>query len=132
MAKTPARAKNDKARDTKPRLEVRQAMLKDVRAIQALGKRAYPDMQSYSQAQLRGQIQNFPEGQFVAIYDDTLVGFAATFLIDEATALKAHDWVTITGNGYASRHDEEGDIALRHGGDGRSALPGAAHRPAPV
>jgi len=110
MAKTPARAETEKAKDSKPRLEVRQAMLKDVRAIQALGKRAYPDMQSYSQAQLRGQIQNFPEGQFVAIYDDTLVGFAATFLIDEKTALKPHDWVTITGNGYASRHDEEGDM----------------------
>lgn len=96
--------------EARPRLLVRQAMLKDVRAIQALSKRAYPAMDAYSQAQLRGQIQNFPEGQFVAIFEDELVGYAATFLIDEAIALKSHDWTTITGNGFASRHDEDGDM----------------------
>ncbi|GGK48513.1 bifunctional GNAT family N-acetyltransferase/carbon-nitrogen hydrolase family protein [Salinarimonas ramus] len=103
-AKAQARA------ETKPKLFVRPALLKDVRAIQALCRRAYPTMEPYSQAQLRGQIQMFPEGQFVAIYQDELVGYAATFLIDEKTALAPHDWNTITGNGFASRHDDDGDV----------------------
>lgn len=105
-----AQARASARSETKPKLFVRPALLKDVRAIQALCKRAYPDMETYAQAQLRGQIQMFPEGQFVAIYQDELVGYAATFLIDEKTALAPHDWNTITGNGFASRHDDEGDM----------------------
>lgn len=96
--------------EKRARLEVRPAMIKDIRGVQALCKRAYPNMPPYSQAQLRGQIQNFPEGQFVAVYDGKLVGYSASFLIDEKTAMGRHDWVTITGNGYASRHDEEGEF----------------------
>lgn len=110
MAIASARAAQKETSENKPRLSVRPALVKDVRSIQALCRRAYPTMIPYSQAQLRGQIQNFPEGQFVAIYDDKLVGYAATFLIDEQTAMTPHDWVTITGNGFASRHNEEGDM----------------------
>jgi len=38
-----------------------------------------------------------------------VVGYCATFRISGEIALKPHTWVEITGNGYASRHDSEGD-----------------------
>ena len=63
----------------------------------------------YSEAQLLGHQHQFPEGQFVAIYENTIVGYCVTFRISGEVALKPHDWVTITGRGFASRHDVKGD-----------------------
>jgi hypothetical protein len=38
-----------------------------------------------------------------------VVGYCASSRIDEAVALAPHDWATITGNGFGSRHDATGD-----------------------
>jgi hypothetical protein len=93
------------------RLAVRQATLKDIPAIANLSARVYQGtgMYGYGEGPLTGQINNFPEGQFVAVVDDQIVGYCATFRIAEAIALKPHTWTEITGNGYASRHDPQGD-----------------------
>src|SRR3546814_7740470 len=55
------------------------------------------------------QIKNCPEGQFVAIFEGAVVGYCASSRVDEAIALGPHDWATITGNGFGSRHDPTGD-----------------------
>jgi predicted N-acetyltransferase YhbS len=91
------------------RLEVRLAVPADVPAILALISRAYPGSENYSPGQIFGQINNFPDGQFVAIYEGAVVGYCASSRIDEAIALAPHDWTTITGNGFGSRHDPTGD-----------------------
>jgi predicted amidohydrolase/ribosomal protein S18 acetylase RimI-like enzyme len=95
----------------KPPLIVRNARVKDIPAIRALDARVYgaSGMGSYSRAMLLGQIHNFPEGQFVAEFEGAIVGYCATFLTDAEIALKPHTWHEITGGGYASRHDPEGD-----------------------
>lgn len=95
--------------EQKPKLIVRNATPRDVPAIRALCARVYVDTKPYGADQLRGQILNFPEGQFVAVYQDTVVGYCATFQIGEALALASHTWSEITGGGYASRHDPDGD-----------------------
>lgn len=93
------------------RLTVRQAEPNDIPAIEELSNRVYAEtgMEGYSATALRGQLNNFPEGQFVALVNNTVVGYCATFRIAEKTALKPHTWTEITGNGYASRHDPLGD-----------------------
>lgn len=91
------------------RLRVRNALPKDVKAIVALVKRVYPNDQPYTQGMVRGQISTFPEGQFVVEYDGQIVGYAASFLIDETTAMGPHSWEEITGGGYGSRHDPNGE-----------------------
>jgi predicted amidohydrolase/ribosomal protein S18 acetylase RimI-like enzyme len=91
------------------RLEIRNATLADLGPIRELYCRVYPGEKPYSAAQLRGQIHGFPEGQFVATYDGRVVGYCATFRISGAVALKAHTWKEITGSGFASRHDPEGE-----------------------
>jgi predicted amidohydrolase/predicted N-acetyltransferase YhbS len=91
------------------RLEVRVAVPSDVDGILQLISRAYPGIENYSAGQVRGQINNFPEGQFVAILEGAVVGYCASSRIDEAVALAPHDWATITGNGFGSRHDPTGD-----------------------
>ena len=98
-------------KDPRSRLNVRTATLQDVTAIAELSNRVYAGtgMPGYTKASIRGQINHFPEGQFVAVVDDDVVGYCATFRIEEAVGLKPHTWAEITGNGYASRHDPHGD-----------------------
>jgi predicted amidohydrolase/GNAT superfamily N-acetyltransferase len=95
-----------------PKLVIRNAVAADIPGIRDLMAKAYPSFGShgiYSEAQLRGQLHQFPEGQFVATYEGRIIGYCATFRIPESLALKAHDWASITGRGYASRHDPQGD-----------------------
>jgi predicted amidohydrolase/GNAT superfamily N-acetyltransferase len=58
---------------------------------------------------LRSQQTHFPEGQFVVEYEGNIVGYCATFRIDEAVALAPHTWMQITGGGMGSRHKPDGD-----------------------
>ncbi|MCX7898766.1 MAG: GNAT family N-acetyltransferase, partial [Methylocystis sp.] len=76
--------------------------------IIAMMKRAYTNLPAFTPGNVLGQITNFPEGQFVAEYEGKVVGYAATFRIDEATAFAPHNWAEITGGGHASRHDPAG------------------------
>ena len=94
---------------SKARLEVRQAKLKDVRAIGDLVRRAYAELPAYTQGEIRGQINNYPEGCFVAKLDGKLVGYCATMRLDEDVALSDHSWDEVTGNGFGARHDPTGD-----------------------
>jgi predicted amidohydrolase/ribosomal protein S18 acetylase RimI-like enzyme len=91
------------------RLEVRQATPRDVPGIVALVDRAYERMPGYSRGMIRGQINNYPEGQFVALYEGEIAGYCATMRLDERIALCPHTWEQITGDGFGSRHDPTGD-----------------------
>ncbi len=91
------------------KLLVRNAELKDVDAILALQNRAYPSMTPDLPAMIRGQIAAFPDGQFIVEYEGEVVGWCASFIIDEASAFAPHDWAGITGGGFAARHDPDGD-----------------------
>lgn len=91
------------------KLVVRNAEIGDVEGIVALVGRAYDHISGYSGGMVRGQINNWPEGQFVALYEDRIVGYCATMRLDERLALSPHGWEEITGNGFGARHDPTGD-----------------------
>ncbi len=97
------------ASTTKARLEIRQAKAKDVRAIADLVRRAYDDLPAYTQGEIRGQINNYPEGCFIARLDGVIVGYCATMRLDERIALADLTWDEVSGNGFGSRHDPTGD-----------------------
>ena len=97
------------ATNTKARLEVRQAKPKDVRAIADLVRRAYDDLPAYTQGEIRGQVNNYPEGCFIARLDGVIVGYCATMRLDERIALADLTWDEVSGNGFGSRHDPTGD-----------------------
>lgn len=96
-------------KNVKPKLVIRNATLSDVQAVLKLTSKVYPQMPPYSIDMLRGQVNNYSDGQFVAVYEDSVVGYCATFRISEDIALKRHTWKEITGGGFASRHDPHGD-----------------------
>jgi predicted amidohydrolase/GNAT superfamily N-acetyltransferase len=91
------------------KLEVRLATVRDAGGIVALVERAYDRLSGYSRGMIRGQINNFPDGQFVALYEGQVVGYCATMRLDERLALCPHGWEEITGNGFGVRHDPTGD-----------------------
>ena len=105
--KPSAKAEGEKV--GKARLIIRRAKIKDIRGIATLVRRAYTDLPPYKQSEIRGQINNFPEGCFVAQLDDEIVGYCATMQLPEPVAFGPHDWEEISGNGYGSRHDPTGD-----------------------
>lgn len=90
-------------------LTIRNARMQDVAGINALVARVYKDDIPYTAGMLRGQIATYPDGQFVVEYDGEIVGYAASFRIDEQAAMGPHTWEQITGGGYASRHDPNGE-----------------------
>lgn len=92
----------------KPTLVTRQATLNDVKALKKLSEQVYPSWPD-TEAMLRGRINNFPEGQFLVEYEGEVVGYGATFIISGDICLKPHTWQEITGGGFASRHDPDGD-----------------------
>ncbi len=102
---------DNQLQDPESKLTIRNATPQDVTGICDLTRRVYlgTGMQGYPQGAVMGQINHFPQGQFVVLVDEKVVGYCATFLIREKVALRQHSWVEVTGNGYASRHDPKGD-----------------------
>ncbi len=94
---------------SKPHLQVRLATYEDINNIRDLVARVYINISSYSRDALRSHINHYPKGQLVAEYDGNIVGYCATFKIDGEAALEPHTWDSITGQGYASLHEEDGD-----------------------
>ena len=92
-------------------LNVRMAQFKDIPEIAALSDRIYGlgGMEGYSRSAIRGQLNNFQNGQIVVTVDEKVVGYCATFRISGDIALKPHTWDEITANGFASRHDTNGE-----------------------
>lgn len=93
----------------KASLEVRVATPRDVPGIVALVDRAYDRISGYSAGMVRGQINHYPEGQFVALHEGKVVGYCASMRLDAEVALAPHDWEEVTANGFGSRHDPTGD-----------------------
>ena len=94
---------------TKSRLTVRQARRADIPAIVTLAARVYKDFIPYDAGEIRGQLNNFREGCFVAQLDDEIVGYCASMRIGGQIALAPHTWREITGGGTGTRHDPTGD-----------------------
>lgn len=99
--------KRDQTR--KPRLIIRRAQLSDTSIINDLLDRVYPDMLAWDLACIKSQIEYFPDGQLVAVFDEKIVGYSACIMISGDRALKPHTWDEISGYGYATTHDPKGN-----------------------
>src|SRR3546814_16591521 len=95
---------------TAKRLEVRLARIADDPGIIDLVERAYDRISGYSPGQVRGQINHYPEGQFVALYAGRVVGSCASMRVDEDSALVPHGREGITANGFGLRPPPPGPV----------------------
>ncbi len=93
----------------RPTLEIRHATPADIPGIVALSARVYTEEPPYTRGQVAGHVHAFPEGVFVATYDGEIVGYAASSRIREDRVMAPHTWDEITGGGYGSQHNGNGE-----------------------
>jgi len=91
--------------ESKAKLLIRNATLGDVADILVLSNKVYAVELGYSAEQVRGQINNFPEGVFVAVYSGKIVGYCVTCIIEERLAMRQHTWQEVSGGGFSSRYN---------------------------
>ena len=97
------------ATPTHRKLEVIEGTSVHVDGIVALSRRVYPEEPPYTRGQILGHLNAFPEGVFVALYGGEVVGYAASTIVREARAFAQHSWGEITGGGYGSQFNGDGD-----------------------
>ena len=93
-------------------VKYRNMRIADIQGVQALEAVAFPGIPKdkyWQDAMLEAHVRIFPEGQFVAEIDGWLVGSATSLRVPLADALRPHAWRDITGGGYLTTHDPQGD-----------------------
>lgn len=86
-------------------IRVRNTTEADFDGIIALTRRVYPGVEPWSPAQLRSHLTIFPEGQFVAVDGDEVVGMAASLVVLWDNFDFAMNWRDFTAMGTFTTHD---------------------------
>ena len=87
---------------------VRNTRIEDIDEIISLGKRCFPNMESWKREQLVSHIRIFPDGQFCVEYEEKIVGSCSSLIVNFDEYEDQHTWNTITDNGYITNHDPQG------------------------
>ncbi|WP_424768888.1 GNAT family N-acetyltransferase [Paenibacillus sp. sgz302251] len=69
----------------------------------------FPEELLWNTEQLHEHITRFPEGALCAEADGRLIGSMTGLIVNMDNYGRAHDWETITGNGYIRNHDRDGE-----------------------
>jgi GNAT superfamily N-acetyltransferase len=97
-----------------PNLVVRPATPADIPRLVEMNHAAYPELVEanvvWNDAQLRGHLERFPEGQLVAELDGVVMGAISTFVVPPSRdPMAQHTWLDITDDGTFASHDRRGD-----------------------
>ena len=92
------------------KLIIRPALSADAKPVAALSAKVYGKGEAFSQAQIRGLVNNFPEGQFVAEYEGAIVGYCSALLVSSRQAFAPHSRHEITGGGFGVVPADNADI----------------------
>lgn len=91
-----------------PKLNVRNTRLEDIDALVRLQSEVYPNIDAWERDRVAQQIKLFPQGQFVAFYDNRLVGCASSLIIMWDEWAEEHTWEEITASGTFATHTAAG------------------------
>lgn len=94
------------------RIVYRPMALADIQAVQKLEAASFPSIpldKHWQADMLRAHIMKFPDGQFVAEIDGWIIGSSTSLRVPLVRALEYHRWRDITGGGYLTTHDPQGD-----------------------
>ncbi len=86
---------------------VRNTIIDDANELLALCQQVYPFAPPWSHEQIKSHIEMFPEGQFVAVDDDTrsIVGMASSLIILWDDYDPGASWRDFTADGFFTNHD---------------------------
>lgn len=88
-------------------VEVRHTQARDFDGIIALSRAVYPDTPPWTTAQLSSHLAVFPEGQFVAVAADRVLGMAASLIVLWDDYDFGTSWRDFTAAGTFTNHDPE-------------------------
>jgi predicted amidohydrolase/GNAT superfamily N-acetyltransferase len=92
------------------RLELRHLRLEDFQAVREIMVRVYADVDgAWTRDQFASQLARFPEGQICIEDSGKVVAAAMTMVVDYSRFGDRHTYLQITGNGYFTTHDPDGD-----------------------
>jgi len=91
-----------------PKLVIRNATPDDIDGILDVAGKSYLGMAPYPKEMVLAQMTNFSKGCFVAILNGAVVGYTASIRISDK-CLVPHSWREITGGGFGSTHEENGE-----------------------
>lgn len=82
----------------------------DFDAVRELGIRIYPDEIPWTEQYFRSHVEQFPQGQLVAIDNHTgrMLGYAASLIVNWDDYNFSDSWNTFTDTGYFTNHDPQG------------------------
>ena len=99
-----------KVKNEKHKLLLRHLKLDDYANIAALMEHVYGNLGgAWKPGQFASQIACFPEGQIGIENNGQLVAAALTMIVDYARFGDIHTYAQITGDGYLTTHDPQGD-----------------------
>jgi len=82
----------------------------DFEAVRRMGLKIYPNDDPWTAEYFRSHIEQFPQGQLVAVDNDTdqIIGYAASLIVNWDDYEFSDSWNTFTDKGYFTNHDEDG------------------------
>lgn len=92
-------------------LKLRNLRLSDYPDVQRIMDTVYASLGgAWTQQQFAAQIRRFPEGQICIEDNGRVVAFAITLIVNYDRYGDQHSYKQITGNGWLSTHDPNGDV----------------------
>lgn len=89
-------------------LIIRHLERRDFAAATDLQRRVYPSIPAFTDAQFDSLLSRFPQGQFVAEREGSIVGIAISLVILWDDYSLHHTWPEVTNDGNFDTHDMEG------------------------
>mgnify|MGYP005851798275 FL=1 len=94
------------------KVEIRNLQISDYVQLSQSFRRVYSDGSDtfWTHKQIEKLIQIFPEGQFVTVVDEKIVGCALSLIVDYDLVKNDHTYAKVTGNETFSTHNPNGNI----------------------
>lgn len=98
----------------KSSITIREATYEDIPALLELNRAAYSELTQedsfWDVSHIRSHLKLFPQGQIVAEINGTIVGAAASLVVNMGNdPLRPHTWAGITDSGFFTNHDPYAD-----------------------
>ncbi|MCB9030011.1 MAG: carbon-nitrogen hydrolase family protein [Deltaproteobacteria bacterium] len=91
---------------------IRQAELSHIDSIIELHAKTFPDEEKWTYAQIKSQIETFPEGQICIFENDTLVAASSACITELDVLDEALNWEQLSSKGTIDQHDPSGDTLV--------------------
>ncbi len=88
---------------------VRQLTIDDYDELVAMAKICFPNIPTWSRAQIESQLAIFPEGQLCVEIDGRLAATASNLILAYDASLEWHNWKAISDSGFIRNHKPRGD-----------------------